>query len=150
MKQTNRWVVVALLAAGLQLTACKQNAAVVAPAEDSGPVKVERMEGIDPTKVTLTEDAAKRLDIQTTAVREVDVKGAKRKVIPYSAVLYDTEGATWTYTSPEPLTYVRHPIKIDFIQGEDAVLADDLPSGTNVVTIGSAELYGSETEFAEE
>ena len=150
MKHTNRWIAVALLVGGLQLAACKQNAAVVAPVEDNGPVKVERMEGIDPTKVILTQEAAQRLDIQTATVRDADVKGVKRKVIPYAAVLYDTDGATWTYTSPEPLTYVRHPIKVDFIQGEDAVLADDLPSGTNVVIIGSAELYGSETEFAEE
>ena len=91
-----------------------------------------------------------RLDIQTAPVREAQINGAQRKVIPYAAILYDTQGATWTYISPGPLIYLRHPIKVDFIQGNDAILTDDLPAGTAVVIIGAAELYGSETEFAEE
>ncbi len=92
----------------------------------------------------MTEEAAKRLDIQTAAVREEQVNGTQRRVIPYAAVLYDTQGDTWVYTSPEPLTFVRHPITVDHIDGDKAVLSDGPPSGTAVVTVGAAELYGSE------
>jgi hypothetical protein len=65
-------------------------------------------------------------------------------------VLYDTEGKTWTYTNPEPLVFVRHLVTIDHIDGDKAFLADGPPAGTKVVTVGAAELYGSEFEFEEE
>jgi hypothetical protein len=139
----------ALLVACMPLTGCKQSQEAVA-AEEGGPAKVEHLDGAEPTRVTLTEDAAKRLDLQTAAARDLQVRGAMRNVIPYSAILYDTEGNTWTYTSPEPLVFVRHSIKVDFIDGEMAVLSEGLPAGTSVVTVGAEELYGSELEFEEE
>ena len=51
-----------------------------------------------------------------------------RKVIPYSAVVYDTDGSTWTYVNTAPRTYVREPITIAAIQGDVAVL-DRGPAG---------------------
>ncbi len=149
MNVSGRWAAAAIVITGLLLAACKQNVAE-APSEAVEPATIERLEGINPTKVTLTEDAMRRLDIQTATVSELQVNGVKRKVIPYAAILYDTEGATWTYVSPEPKIYLRHPIKVDFIQGNDVILTDDMPAGTSVVIIGAAELYGSETEFSEE
>ena len=65
--------------------------------------------------------------------------------MPYTAVFYGLHGDTWTYTNPEPFTYVRHPIVIDFIDGERAVLAEGPSAGTEVVTVGALELYGTET-----
>ena len=150
MKHTYRWIVVAAISAGLLLSACNQSAPEAGPAED-GPAIVEHLKGgVDVTKVTLTQDAAKRLDVQTAPMREMAVDGAQRKVIPYAAILYDVDGATWTYTNPEPLVYMRHPIKVDFIKGDDVILKEDLPPGTSVVTVGATELYGSESEFEEE
>lgn len=70
--------------------------------------------------------------------------GTQKKIVPYSAVLYDLNGDTWTYTSPEPLTFIRHPISVEYIEGDTAVLLDGPPSGTEVVTVGVAELYGTE------
>jgi hypothetical protein len=150
MNQQSRWMLATLLVACLPLAACKKAEEAVAAGEESGPAKVEHMKGAEPTRVTLTEDAAKRLDLQTAVSRDVEVRGSMRHVIPYSAILYDTEGNTWTYTSPEPLVFVRHSIKVDFIDGEMAVLSEGLPAGTNVVTVGAEELYGSELEFEEE
>lgn len=69
---------------------------------------------------------------------------AARKVVPYGSVLYDINGGTWIYTSPEPLVFVRHPVEVDFIDGEWAVLNEGPPTGTAVVAIGVAELYGTE------
>ncbi len=71
--------------------------------------------------------------------------GALKKVVPYSAVIYDLTGGTWVYTSPEPLTYVREPISVDYIEGDMAVLADGPDVGTLVATVAVAELYGIDT-----
>ena len=149
MKRAERWMVLILAVACLPLAACKQTADEAA-AEEGGPAKVEHLKGADPTRVTLTEDAARRLDIQTAEIRDMEIGGAQRKVIPYAAVLYDTEGNTWTYSSPQPLVFVRHKITVDRIEGEMAVLSDGPAEGTSVVTVGAQELYGSELEFEEE
>jgi hypothetical protein len=70
---------------------------------------------------------------------------AQRLVIPYAAVVYGLEGETWVYTNPEPLVYIREPIAIDYIQGDTVVLSEGPASGTPVVVIGAAELFGAET-----
>jgi hypothetical protein len=67
-----------------------------------------------------------------------------RKIIPYAAVIYDPSGETWIYTNPELLTYIRHPIVVDYIEGDQAILMEGPSAGTIVVTAGSAELYGEE------
>ena len=74
----------------------------------------------------------------------VDVEGSERLVVPYSAVMYHFDGSTWTYTNPAPLTYVREPIEIDYIDGNTVVLDRGPAVGTVVVSVGAAELYGVE------
>jgi hypothetical protein len=147
-KQYRRMVVVLVLTC-LLLAACGQAPADTAT-EENHPITIENLTGAEPTRETLTEDAAKRLDLQTAEVRAAEVNGAKRAVIPYAAIIYDTEGATWVYLKSEPLTFVRHPITVDDIKGDQAFLSDALPAGSAVVTVGVAELYGAETEFEEE
>jgi len=71
-------------------------------------------------------------------------KGTKRKVVPYSALIYDPHGDTWVYTSPTPRTFVRHEVEVDYIEGDVAVLDEGPPAGTVVATVGVAELYGTE------
>lgn len=70
--------------------------------------------------------------------------GEKRKIIPYAAVLYDAKGNTWVYTNPEQLVFIRQPIQIETIVGDEVILVDGPPAGTAVVTVGGAELYGTE------
>lgn len=149
MKKQYGPLVVVLILACLLVAACGQAPADPA-ADEAHPVTVEALEGADPTREIVTEDAAKRLDIQTAAANEADLNGAKRTVIPYSSIIYDTDGATWVYLNPEPLTFVRHPVTVDDIKGDQAFLSDALPSGSSVVTVGVAELYGAESEFEEE
>jgi len=144
-----RRVAVALICACLLLSACGQAPDDTATEEDRQ-VTVEQLEGQEPTRETLTEEAAQRLDIQTAEAKDMQVNGATRTVIPYAAIIYDTEGATWVYLNPEPLTFVRHPITVDDIQGDQAFLSEGLPAGSAVVTVGVAELYGAESEFEEE
>lgn len=68
-----------------------------------------------------------------------------RLVVPYSSLIYDIYGDTWIYTNPEPRHFLRVPVVVDYIQGENVVLADGPAAGTTVVTIGVAELHGTDT-----
>ena len=88
------------LAVSLLVTACGGGA----ERGTREPAIVEQVEGKNVMRVTLTPEAAKRLGVQTVAVRSAG-KSADRTVIPYAAVLYDPNGDTWTYTSPRPLVF---------------------------------------------
>ena len=107
----------------------------------NAPATIEAVAGTDLSRVILTSRAAARLDIQTAQVR---TGARKRTVIPYSAVLYDPNGKTWTYTSPKHLVFVRQDISVDRIDGDAAILSAGPPPGTPVVTVGAMELWGVE------
>jgi len=107
------------------------------------------MGATDLNRVILTAQAAKRLDIQTAPVRDAQVRGTQRKVVPYAAVIYDLHGETWVYTTPSSLTFVRDRISVDSIDGDLAVLSKGPASGTRVVTVGAPELYGTELGIGE-
>jgi hypothetical protein len=132
----------ALAAAVFLIAACGQVSS--GSAKKESPATVEKGDG-GINRVTLTEKAAERLAIQTTQVREEQIGGVQRKVIPYAAVIYDLQGKTWTYTSPARLTFVRQAITVDHIDGDRVVLSDGPAAGTEVVTVGVAELYGTDT-----
>ncbi len=83
---------------------------------------------------------------QRVSVELVRVGASKpQKIVPYSSVLYDVRGNTWVYINPKPLAFVRHAIKVDFIEGDNAVLIDGPAIGTKVVSVGAPELFGAET-----
>lgn len=105
--------------------------------EKTDPSRTEPIEGSELKRVILTAKAAERIGLET-----VPMDGL---VLPYSAVIYDTQGNTWIYTSPEPLTFVRAAVVIDRIEGDQVFLARGLDSDAPVVTVGVAELYGAET-----
>jgi hypothetical protein len=139
MKHRNHGAVLALLIiASLLLSACSQSSA---EATHEKPAHLEEIEGSDFKRVVLTEKAAERLDIQMAKVSAEEGK----MIVPYSTIIYGLNGETWLYTSPEKLTYVRHPIAIDRIEGSQAFLSDGPDLGTDVVTVGVVELYGEET-----
>jgi hypothetical protein len=143
MKHRNRWMmIVFLIIAALPLTACAQKPAV---ASNPKPAVVEPIEGSEFKRVVVTEKAAQRLGIQTAPVRQEQRDGAQRLVVPYAAVIYGLHGETWAYTNPEPLVFVRDVIKVDHIDGDMAILLEGPPVDTAVVTVGGAELYGTET-----
>lgn len=113
----------------------------------SDPATIEAVAGTKLSRVILTSRAAARLDIQTAQVR---TGARKRTVIPYSAVLYDANGKTWTYTSPKHLVFIRQDISVDRIDGGVAILSAGPPPGTAVVTVGAMELWGVEYGGIEE
>ena len=92
----------------------------------------------DIQRVTFTAEGARRVDLQTAPVR--------RNVVPYAALIYDPEGKTYVYTSPKPLEYLREEVKVDRIEGDRVLVSRGPPAGTEVVTVGAAEVYGTELE----
>ena len=136
-----------LLVAALQLVACQKKEELHHKVE---PAHVEHIEGSELSHLTLTEKAVERTGIQTTTVMEEMIAHSEarlRMVVPYSAVLYDIKGRTWVYTNPEPLKYLRHEVKIDFVEGgSKAALLEGPRVGTKIVIVGAAELYGTEYE----
>lgn len=93
-------------------------------------------------RITLTEQAAKRLDIKTTAV-EAGIGTTPLKV-PFDSVIYQPDGTTWVYTNLEGLVFKRESIKIDRIETQAAWLTAGPPAGTKIVTVGASELWGFE------
>lgn len=136
-------VVAAALAAvliGFELT--EREASGDASAGESEPAVLEAVAGSELMRVRLTTSAAQRIGLQTAPVES---RGG-RKVVPYSAILYDEGGRTWVYTSPERLTFVRAPVVIAAIRGPDAILRSGPEVGTEVASVAAAELYGTEFE----
>jgi hypothetical protein len=142
--RSRRWISMALVASVLPFAAaCSQHESHAAHAEH--PAQVDKIDGSELSRVTLTEKAAERIDLKTIAVREQDVDGATRKLVPYSSLIYDAKGRTWVYTSPQPRTFVRQQVEVDRIDGDWVLLEDGPAAGTEVASVGVAEIYGAET-----
>jgi hypothetical protein len=112
--------------------------------------RVEQSDAGKPPRVILSVDAARRTGVQTVAVRPARVAGKHALEIPYGAVFYDPDGGTWTYVAVQPSAFVRQHITVDSIRGGVAVLSVGPPAGTPVVTVGAAQLYGTEVGVEEE
>lgn len=143
MYYSYRWIIILLIFAGLQLLGCQR----LSTHHSELPAVVEHIEGSNFSLVTLTEKAAQRIDLKTYRVNEAEVKrsASKQRVVPYSSLIYGPNGQTWVYTSPKPLTFVRHEVAVDYIEGDVVVLKEGPPTGTVVASLGVAELYGVES-----
>ena len=108
------------------------------------PAKLEPIKGTEVQRVIFDAEAAKRVGLKTAPIRQ----DGQETVMPYDAVIYGADGKAYAYTAPEPLTYVRQEISIDHVAGDSVVLSDGPPVGTEVVTVGTAEVYGTEFEVA--
>ncbi len=132
-----------VVVAAISVSACKEVETETATGYE--PAKLSAVKGNEDLKlVTLTEEGARRTGVETSKVR---VEGG-RKVVPYAALIYDPKGGTFVYTSPKPLTYLRVPVKVSSVTGARVVVSDGPPAGTEVVTVGTAEVYGTELEVA--
>jgi hypothetical protein len=118
--------------------------------QDSEPkaATVQAVDGSEQSRVTLTDEAAHRIDLHTEAVA---LEGTgPGTTVPYGAVLYDPQGRTWAYANVDGLTFVREPITVARIAGNVASLTAGPPVGTKVVTVGAPELYGAEIGVGDE
>jgi hypothetical protein len=128
-------------AAGLALTGC-QTAASGSAADEAiaRAASVEEAPDGGPSRLTLTEQSAERLGVQTAPV----AGKAGDLAIPYSALVYDAEGGTWTFVEVEPLVYQRTLVAVTSIDGDEVRLSEGPEPGTDVVTVAVAELVGVE------
>lgn len=133
----------AVLVVAAVVVACGQPTSVTTPKLEA--VVVEKIEGSDLQRLSLSARAAERLGVQTTPVGASPTGGTGGRAVPYSAIIYDADGATWTYTSPETLVFLRHEVVVDHISDDTAILTSGPEIGTLVVTVGAAELWGVET-----
>jgi hypothetical protein len=107
------------------------------------PAKLEPVKGDgDLQRVTFTAEGAKRIGLRTATVR----RAGEHTVVPYAALLYDPDGNTYVYTSPRALEYVRAEVRVRGVEGDRVFLSDGPPMGTEIVTVGATEVYGTELE----
>jgi hypothetical protein len=138
MRRGRRLAWLAPLCALLLLSGCRD----VATEEEVGyePSKVEPIKGSELSRVILTEDAARRIGLDTTPV----TSRGERTVVPESAVWVDVNGDEWVYTNPETLVFIRAQVVVDLYDEGSAFLSDGPAPGTAVASIGVPQLIGSE------
>ena len=137
-------MIAALMAAGLALFGCSEATESESSGDPAATLEeITAPNGTELQRVILTQDAVKRLGIRLKPVTEQ----AGAKVIPYSAVVYDSNGGAWVYIRPKPHAFQRSPITVRNIDGEDVFLTAGPDTGTQVVTVGTPELFGAEQEI---
>jgi RND family efflux transporter MFP subunit len=79
----------------------------------------------------------------------IPLKGEEESLaVPWPAVLIDIHGGAWVYERVEPRRFVRRRVEVRFVSGGLAVLGSGPAAGTEVVTEGAAELFGTELGFS--
>ena len=154
--------IASLFVLALVLTGCaKAKSRPEAATTTEKAATVVAIPGTDRVQIRLTNQAEKRLALQTGTVGDASVPARPaapaadgsvapappprvRRVIPFSAVMYAPTGAAYAYQVDGPHLYERTPITVDYVAGDLAVLSSGPPPGTSVVTVGAAELSGAE------
>jgi hypothetical protein len=141
--------VVGLLAT-LSLVACGPASGSSKTGESSS--SVEPVAGARISRVVLTAQASALLGIKTDLVVRASTGSAQGTAVPVAALVYEADGTVWVYTVAATtaktrvgtVAYVREPVTVARIDGDAAVLQSGPPLGTVVVTVGAAELLGTE------
>lgn len=68
--------------------------------------------------------------------------------VPWGAVVYDVQDGSWVYQQVGPRTYKRERVLVRFVMDETAVLAAGPKVGSQIVSQGAQELFGTETGFS--
>ena len=114
-------------------------------AEPYEPAHLESTGPDQPARVILTDEAQRRIQLQTSLVRPHGTEVS----VDQAALVYDKKGEPWVFTVIGPLTYVRAAVGIKAVSGDNlAILSSGPPPGTEVVTVGAIELWGTELEIA--
>ena len=149
------WVRVTLYAGDLQRIDRTANAAItpLGSAEDvasspAHPIAVPLSGGTGPATADVFY-AMDRPDSRLRSGQRVSVAiplvgDVERRVVPSSAVLYDTHGGAWVYVRTAPHVFERTRVDVLRIDAASAVLARAPEPGADVVTDGATELFGTE------
>jgi hypothetical protein len=132
----------AVVALALSLAGCTE----VEEMESHGyePSKLAEVKGGDAKRVIFTAEGARRVGLHRAPVRS---EGG-RKVVPYGALLYDSKGKTYVYVARSPLSFERAQVEVERVAGDRVLLRRGPAAGSQVVTDGSTEVYGTELEIA--
>lgn len=135
-------VAVAVCAALLSsLPGCAQTTAQAESASEA-PAKVEKNATTGIARITLSERAIDRLELLTDTVKAAPEGGGI--LLPYAALLYDAQGKTWVYASPEPRVFERQAVTVAKVESGVVTASAGPAVGTTVVTVAAAELFGAE------
>lgn len=108
------------------------------------PAEIVHEAGSDVQRVRFTGEGARRTGLELAPL----TRRGSDTVAPYAALMYDPDGGTFVYTQPEPLTFERAEVQVKRVDGGQVFLSAGPPPGTPVVTVGAAEVYGTETGIA--
>jgi hypothetical protein len=129
-------------AVGFSLAGCAEIESV--SAEPYEPATLESTGPSQPAKITVTEEAARRVALQTTIVGG---RGGELTV-QHGALVYDKKGLPWVFAVVGPHTYARSAVTVKDVDGDLVTLSSGPPAGTEVVTVGAIELWGAELGIA--
>jgi hypothetical protein len=130
----------ALTVVGLTVAGCQE---VASNLVESQPYKIEPIEGTDLNRITLADEIAEKIDLQTTQVQG----NGTQKTVPHTSLIYNPDGDVFVYTVPEPQTYIRAPVTVSRAVDDQVLLSEGPPIDTVIVTVGAAELLATEYEI---
>lgn len=126
------------------LAGCASSASSAAQSPTS---KLVTLPGTATPSVVLTPLGAQRIGLETAPV-SAGPGGAA--TFPYAALLYEPNGQLAVYVSAGTLTYTRHYVKVDAVNGGQVTVASGVTLGERVVTDGAEELLGIQNGVGEE
>ena len=134
----------AAVAATAGLAGCASSASSAAQSPTS---KLVTLPGTATPSVVLTPLGAQRIGLETAPV-SAGPGGAA--TFPYAALLYEPNGQMAVYVSAGTLTFTRHFVKVDAVNGGQVTVASGVTLGERVVTDGAEELLGVQNSVGEE
>jgi hypothetical protein len=146
--RNRRRAVLLALAAGAIVVAGAAGCAPTSSSDGAGPptASLQNTPGSSVPSVVLTPVGKERIGLQTAQVGNAGGKAT----FPYSALLYEPDGAAAVYVPTGQLTFTRHFVKVAAIDGNTVVVTSGVTPGQTVVTVGAEELLGVQNGVGEE
>ncbi len=109
--------------------------------------KLVQTPGSSEPSIVLTQLGAERIGLQTAPVT---VGRGGDATFPYSALLYESNGQAAVYVAGGTLTFTRHFVDVDAINGDTVIVKSGVTPGERVATDGAEELLGVQNGVGEE
>jgi hypothetical protein len=110
------------------------------------PARVETRFGEKIPYVVLTPEAEIRLGIVVVKMEKCQsIHGKSTCSLPVSSILYDETGRNWVYLRKGNQTYHRVEVELLKVDGKSAFVSSQSSGDALVVSVGAAELLGTES-----
>ena len=103
--------------------------------------------GSSEPNIVLTPLGAQRIGLETQVVT---VAASGQATLPYTALLYESNGQAAVYVESGQLTFTRHFVTVTTIVGSTVTVRSGVTPGDRVATDGSEELYGVQNGVQEQ